>query len=99
MASQPSSGAADQFRGAVTSSWLQLRELQSQEPLDNPDGCGRRRERLGWPIHIADQLAGDFGDGVWYVDLAPITDPDLVPTTAARALGCPTNRAAQPLTR
>src|SRR6202035_2324631 len=32
---------------------------------------------------------GDFSDGVWYVDLAPITDPDLVPVTVARALGLP----------
>ena len=29
----------------------------------------------------------EFGDGPWYVDLAPITDPELVPVTAARALG------------
>jgi hypothetical protein len=35
------------------------------------------------------RLAGQFGDGVWYVDLAPITDPDLVPVTVARALGLP----------
>ncbi len=26
---------------------------------------------------------------MWYVDLAPITDPDLVPITAARAFGLP----------
>ena len=32
---------------------------------------------------------GEFGDGVCYVDLAPITDPDVVPVTAARALGLP----------
>ncbi len=30
-----------------------------------------------------------FADGVWYVDLAPITDPDAAPVTAARALGVP----------
>ena len=29
----------------------------------------------------------EFGDGPWYVDLAPITHPELVPVTAARALG------------
>ena len=34
-------------------------------------------------------MAGEFGDGVWYVDLAPITDPELVPVTVARALGLP----------
>ena len=34
-------------------------------------------------------MAGEFGDGVWYVDLAPITDPDLVPVAVIRALGLP----------
>ena len=34
-------------------------------------------------------MMGEFGDGVWYVDLAPITDPDLVPVAVARALGLP----------
>ena len=29
----------------------------------------------------------DFADGVWWVELASITDPALVPTTVARALG------------
>ncbi len=28
----------------------------------------------------------EFGDGVWYVDLAPITDPDLMPVAMGRAL-------------
>src|SRR6202000_2071249 len=40
-------------------------------------------------IEVAGQLADEFGDGVWYVDLAPITDPDLVPLTVARAFGLP----------
>src|SRR6202030_3638827 len=40
-------------------------------------------------IQVAAQMTGDFGDGVWYVDLAPITDPKLVPVTVARALGLP----------
>src|ERR1700761_7035426 len=37
-------------------------------------------------IQVAGQFSGDFSDGVWYVDLAPITDPDLVAITTARAL-------------
>src|SRR4029079_13516461 len=31
----------------------------------------------------------EFCDGVWYVDLAPITHPAVVPVTVARALGLP----------
>jgi hypothetical protein len=49
--------------------------------------CVTGKTRLA--IQIAGQLSGEFGDGVWYVDLAPITDPELVPVTVARALGLP----------
>lgn len=35
---------------------------------------------------LAAQIAGEFGRA-WFVDLAPITDPDLVPVTVAGALG------------
>ena len=45
------------------------------------DAAGGRRSRPSSP--------SDFGDGVWYVDLAPITDPDVVPVAVARALGLP----------
>src|ERR1700754_1786407 len=34
-------------------------------------------------------MAAGFGDGAWYVDLAPLTDPGLVPVTAARSLRLP----------
>src|ERR1700675_3599372 len=50
-------------------------------------GGGVGKTRLA--IQAASQLSGEFGDGVWYVDLAPITDPELVPVTVARALGLP----------
>ena len=38
---------------------------------------------------MAAEIAGGFGGGVWWVDLAPITDPDLVPVAVIRALGLP----------
>ena len=47
------------------------------------------RVKLGWQSRSRARLSGKFGDGVWCVDLAPITDPDLVPVTVARALGLP----------
>ena len=58
-------------------------------------GAGRvGKTRLA--IEVANQLADEHSDGVWYVDLAPITDPDLVPITAARALGLPDQPGARP---
>jgi predicted ATPase/class 3 adenylate cyclase/DNA-binding CsgD family transcriptional regulator len=66
----------------------QLRELLSQNRLLTLTGAGGAgKTRLA--TQLAGQLAGEFGDGVWYVDLAPITDPELVPVTVARAFGLP----------
>src|SRR5271155_5726973 len=63
----------------------QVRELLTQNRLVTLTGAGGAgKTRLA--IQIAAQLAGEFGDGVRYVDLAPITDPGLVPVTMARAL-------------
>jgi predicted ATPase/class 3 adenylate cyclase/DNA-binding CsgD family transcriptional regulator len=53
--------------------------------LTGAGGVGKTR----LAIEAADQLASDYADGVWYVDLAPITDPDVVPVAVARALGLP----------
>jgi predicted ATPase/class 3 adenylate cyclase/DNA-binding CsgD family transcriptional regulator len=46
-------------------------------------------------VQVATKLGGDFG-GVWYVDLAPITQSDLVPVTLARALGLPNQPGGSP---
>jgi hypothetical protein len=48
---------------------------------------GAGKTRLG--VEIAARIAPEFGDGVWYVDLAPVTDPGVVAVTVARALGLP----------
>lgn len=40
-------------------------------------------------VEVATRHPNEFGDGVWYVDLAPITEPDLVPLATRRALGIP----------
>ncbi len=53
--------------------------------LTGAGGVGKTR----LAIQVAAAMAGEFGDGVWYVDLAPITDPELVAVTVARALGLP----------
>ena len=46
---------------------------------------GAGKTRLG--LHVAAGLADGTGDGVWFADLAPLQDPDLVAVTVADALG------------
>ena len=66
----------------------EVHELLTQNRLLTLTGAGGAgKTRLA--IQTAGQLTGEFGDGVWYVDLAPLTDPELVPVTVARALGLP----------
>jgi predicted ATPase/class 3 adenylate cyclase/DNA-binding CsgD family transcriptional regulator len=65
-----------------------VRQLVIQNQLVTLTGAGGvGKTRLA--IQVAAQTAGEFGDGVWYVDLAPISHPALVPVTVARALGLP----------
>ena len=66
----------------------QVRQLLAENRLVTVTGAGGvGKTRLA--VQIAAQLADAFGDGVWYVDLAPITDPAVVPIAAARAFGLP----------
>jgi predicted ATPase len=46
---------------------------------------GAGKTRLG--LQVAAGLADGAGDGVWFVDLAPLQDPDLVAVTVADVLG------------
>jgi predicted ATPase/DNA-binding CsgD family transcriptional regulator len=46
---------------------------------------GAGKTRLG--LEVAAGLADGTGDGVWFVDLAPLQDPDLVAVTVADVLG------------
>jgi predicted ATPase/DNA-binding CsgD family transcriptional regulator len=48
-----------------------------------PGGVGKTRLALA----VAADLAGDFADGVWFVDLVPVTDPGMVASAVAAALG------------
>jgi predicted ATPase/class 3 adenylate cyclase/DNA-binding CsgD family transcriptional regulator len=61
--------------------------------LTGAGGAGKTR----LAIQVAATMATEFADGIWYVDLAPLTDPDVVPVTVARALGLP-DQPGQPTT-
>jgi len=51
--------------------------------LTGPGGIGKTR----LAFQVAADLLHDFVDGVWFVDLAPISDPELVVPTIAHTLG------------
>ncbi|MGA9489671.1 MAG: LuxR C-terminal-related transcriptional regulator [Mycobacterium sp.] len=65
-----------------------MRELLAANRLMTLTGAGGvGKTRLA--AQVAAQIAGEFDNGVWWVDLAPITDPDLLPAVVARAFGLP----------
>ncbi len=63
--------------------------------LTGPGGTGKTRLSL----RIAEESAHDFTDGTFFVPLAPITDPELVPSTIAHTLGVQVGGSEMPLTR
>ena len=50
--------------------------------LTGPGGCGKTRLALA----VAFEVASSFEDGVWWVGLASISGPDLVPQMVAQVL-------------
>ena len=64
----------------------EVRRLLGRSRLVTLTGTGGvGKTRLG--LQLAAGLAGGGGDGVWFADLAPLTDPDLVAVTVADVLG------------
>jgi predicted ATPase/DNA-binding CsgD family transcriptional regulator len=51
--------------------------------LTGPGGVGKTRLAL----RVAEELACDFQDGLWFVPLAPVHDPALVATVVANRVG------------
>jgi predicted ATPase/class 3 adenylate cyclase len=60
--------------------------------LTGPGGTGKSRLAL----QLAADLLEELGDGAFFVDLAPVTDPALVPSAVAKALRVP-EAAGRPL--
>ncbi len=61
--------------------------------LTGPGGTGKTR----LAIQVATEVSEHYSDGVWFVSLAPVRDPDLVVTTIAQAFGI-RETSGQPLT-
>jgi len=72
-------------RGAEMNDLRQILADNRLVTLTGAGGVGKTR----LAVQIAAGIAGGFGGGVWLVDLAPITDPGLVPDAVIRALGLP----------
>ncbi|ORB88463.1 Putative HTH-type transcriptional regulator [Mycobacterium persicum] len=66
----------------------ELRRLLTGERLVTLTGAGGAgKTRLA--VQVGSQLANGFPEGLWYVDLAPINNPEVAPVTVARTLGLP----------
>ena len=66
----------------------ELRQILAEARLVTFTGAGGAgKTRLA--IEITSQLTAEFPDGIWYVDLAPITNPEATSVKVARTLGLP----------
>ena len=60
--------------------------------LTGPGGSGKTRLAQA----VALEVVEGFEDGVWWVELAPVSDPDLVPQAVARVLNVPETPVRSP---
>jgi non-specific serine/threonine protein kinase len=61
--------------------------------LTGPAGIGKTR----LAVEVAVRLEENYPDGAWFIDLAPVRDPELVPQVAASALGFDAEPGRAPL--
>ncbi len=82
-------------RGAEIETVRQIIADNRLVTLTGAGGVGKTR----LAVQVAYEMDADFADGVWYVDLAPITDPEVVPVAVTRALGLPDQTGRRRWTR
>ncbi|MGH9001557.1 MAG: ATP-binding protein, partial [Acidimicrobiia bacterium] len=58
-------------------------------------GCGKTR----LAAQVAAEIADAFPDGVWWAELAPLTDPDRLPWAVMASLGLGDDRGLEPVER
>ena len=70
-------------RGAERSALVDLLDTHRLVNVVGPGGAGKTRLAL----EVAGDLVAGYPDGVWFTDLASVTDPGLVDVAVAAALG------------
>jgi predicted ATPase/class 3 adenylate cyclase len=70
-------------REAAQAAVLALLAAESLVTLTGTGGIGKTRLALA----VAGEVVDQYRDGVWFVELAALVDPDLVPSTVAQVLG------------
>lgn len=75
------------FVGRVTLTNDVAKALSENRLVTLAGAGGVGKTRLA--VQVAAQAAAEFDANVWFVDLTPVTDPEVVPVAALRALGLP----------
>jgi predicted ATPase/class 3 adenylate cyclase/DNA-binding CsgD family transcriptional regulator len=75
------------FVGRITLTNDVVKALSENRLVTLVGAGGVGKTRLA--VQVAAQAATEFDGNVWFVDLTPVTDPEVVPVAAIRALGLP----------